>query len=44
MKPRKTMPYGAVWDYYCLKKGVQVGDAWLEEVKQYERNVLARRR
>ncbi len=40
----KTMPRGAVWDYYCLKHNVPVGPAWLAEVKQYEREVLATRR
>jgi L-rhamnose isomerase len=32
----KTMPFGAVWDYYCLSRGVPVGRAWLEAVRQYE--------
>ncbi len=39
----KTMPCGAVWDYYCLRQNVPVGAAWLEEVRAYERIVLARR-
>jgi L-rhamnose isomerase len=39
----KTLPYGAVWDYYCQSQGVPVGAAWLEEVKAYERSVLAKR-
>ena len=39
----KTLPFGAVWDYYCLKSNVPVGDAWLDEVKAYEQNVLAKR-
>ncbi|MDR3639129.1 MAG: L-rhamnose isomerase [Isosphaeraceae bacterium] len=39
----KGFPFGAVWDYYCLTKGVPVGPAWLEEVRAYERDVLARR-
>ena len=39
----KTLPFGAVWDYYCLEQGVPVGGAWLEQVKQYEREVLAGR-
>jgi len=43
MEEAKTLPLGAVWDYYCLKESVPVGDAWLAEVKQYEKDVLARR-
>ena len=40
----KTLPFGAVWDYYCFKQHVPVGAQWLDEVKQYERAVLATRR
>ncbi len=32
----KTLPFGAVWDYYCRKKDVPAGEAWLKEVKDYE--------
>jgi L-rhamnose isomerase len=39
----KTLPYGAVWDYYCLTQNVPVGPAWLDEVRAYERDVLSRR-
>ncbi|MGC9329021.1 MAG: L-rhamnose isomerase, partial [Candidatus Hinthialibacter sp.] len=39
----KTMPFGAVWDYYCLKSDVPVGRAWIEEVKNYEKDVLSTR-
>jgi L-rhamnose isomerase len=39
----KTMPFGAVWDYHCLRQNVPVGPAWLDEVRAYERDVLARR-
>ncbi len=37
MEEQKSLPFGAVWDYYCLKSEVPVGAAWLDEVKQYER-------
>ncbi|MEI8247487.1 MAG: L-rhamnose isomerase [Lentisphaerota bacterium] len=39
----KSMPAGAVWDYYCMKQQVPVGDAWLKEVKSYEAEVLSKR-
>ncbi|MEE9429642.1 MAG: L-rhamnose isomerase [Melioribacteraceae bacterium] len=39
----KTMPFGAVWDYYCLSENIPTGMAWLEEVKTYEKNVLSKR-
>jgi L-rhamnose isomerase len=39
----KSLPFGAVWDFYCETKGVPVGEAWLAEVKRYEKNVLSKR-
>ncbi len=39
----KTLPFGAVWEYYCQKQGLPVGTAWLDEVKRYEKDVLGKR-
>jgi L-rhamnose isomerase len=39
----KTLPYGAVWDYYCQRESVPVGSSWLEEIRQYESDVLSQR-
>jgi L-rhamnose isomerase len=39
----KTLPFGAVWDYYCENKGVPAGEKWLAEVKHYEKAVLSKR-
>ena len=39
----KTMPFGAVWDYYCTKMEVPPAQTWLDEVKAYEKDVLAKR-
>lgn len=39
----KGLPFGAVWDQFCLSKGVPVGPALIEEVRRYERAVLAGR-
>lgn len=39
----RTLPFGAVWDYYCASKGVPVGEAWLAEVQTYEKEVLSQR-
>jgi L-rhamnose isomerase len=39
----KTLPLGAVWDYYCLEQDVPVGAAWLGEVRRYEQRVLVQR-
>lgn len=40
----KALPFGAVWDFYCEMKRVPVGDAWLNEVKKYEREVSSNRK
>lgn len=39
----KSLPFGAIWDYYCSSKSVPVGDAWLPVVKKYEKDVLLAR-
>ena len=39
----RALPFGAVWDFYCERNGVPVGEAWLAEVKRYERAVLSKR-
>jgi len=43
LEENKTLPHGAVWDFYCRQSGVPVGVAWLDEVKRYERDVLLKR-
>jgi L-rhamnose isomerase len=39
----KTLPFGAVWDYYCTKHDVPAESDWLKEVKDYEANVTSKR-
>jgi L-rhamnose isomerase len=39
----KGMPFGAVWDYYCMTQSVPVGIGFMDEIRAYERQVLARR-
>ncbi len=39
----KTMPVGAIWDYYCMQKGVPLGLAYMDTIKDYEKRVLSRR-
>ncbi len=38
-----ALPFGAVWDYYCLTEDVPIGEGWLTEVRKYERIVLRKR-
>jgi len=39
----KTKPYGAVYDYYCAKENVPVGEDYIGEIQKYEADVLSRR-
>ena len=39
----KTKPFGAVYDYYCLKNKVPVGQNYIEEIMKYEKDVLIKR-
>jgi len=39
----KGMPFGAVWDYYCQQQNVPVGVSFMDEIHNYEKQVLARR-
>jgi L-rhamnose isomerase len=39
----KTKPFGAVWDYYCVKENVPVGEEFITEIQQYEKDVLLKR-
>ncbi|NLG57572.1 MAG: L-rhamnose isomerase [Clostridiales bacterium] len=43
LEERRTLPLGAVWNYYCQTRGVLPDGAWLEKVKAYEKTVLAQR-
>ncbi|MGI6114482.1 MAG: L-rhamnose isomerase [Mahellales bacterium] len=39
----KNLPWTDVWNYFCHINNVPVGDQWLDEVKKYEKEVLAKR-
>ena len=43
MEEAKTLPLGAVYDYFQLKNNVPVGESYLAEVEQYEKDVLSKR-
>ncbi len=40
----KTMPFGAVWDYYCTLQEVPMDDQLIGEVADYEAQVLGGRK
>jgi L-rhamnose isomerase len=39
----KSLPWGAVWDYYCARAGMPPRDAWLADIRAYEKDVLSLR-
>jgi L-rhamnose isomerase len=39
----KTKPFGTVFDYYCLKNKVLVGQDYIDEIMKYEKEVLLKR-
>jgi L-rhamnose isomerase len=39
----KSKPFGAVWDYYCMKNNVPVGQDYIAEIVKYEKEVLRKR-
>lgn len=39
----KSLPFAAVWDYYCMGAGVPMGRDWIKQVKDYEKRVLSHR-
>jgi L-rhamnose isomerase len=43
LEEQKSLPWTAVWDYYCAHKNVPVGVAWFDEIRQYEAQVLSKR-
>ena len=43
LEEAKTLPWNAVWDMFCLRNGVPVGDEFIAEVEQYEKDVTSKR-
>jgi len=39
----KALPFGAVWNYYCLQQSVPVGYAIMDEIRAYEAGVQSLR-
>ncbi|HNY87300.1 MAG TPA: L-rhamnose isomerase [Candidatus Hydrogenedentes bacterium] len=39
----KALPFGAVWDQYCVRQGVPAGGAWMADILNYEAEVLSKR-
>jgi L-rhamnose isomerase len=40
---QKTKPFGAVYDYYCMRSNVPVAEDYVDVIQQYENDVLKKR-
>ena len=43
LEEEKTLPEGAVYDYYSLTHNLPVGEEFIQSVSEYEKNVLSKR-
>ena len=43
LEEAKSLPWNAVWDYFCLKNNIAVGEDYIAEIQQYERDVTSKR-
>ncbi|MDR1593956.1 MAG: L-rhamnose isomerase [Prevotellaceae bacterium] len=43
LEEAKILPWNAVWDYFCLKNDVAVGEDYISEIQQYEKDVTSKR-
>lgn len=39
----KSLPWGAVWDMFCLQNDVPVGESFIPEIEKYEAEVTGKR-
>jgi len=44
LEEAKTLPWNAVWDYFCLKNDIAVGEDYIAEIQQYEKEVTSKRK
>lgn len=43
LEEAKSLPWNAVWDMFCLKNNVPVGEDFIDEIKKYETEVTSKR-
>ena len=43
LEESKSLPWNAVWDMFCLKNNVPVGEAFIAEIQKYETEVTSKR-
>lgn len=43
LEEAKSLPWNAVWDYFCLKNNIAIGEDYIAEVQQYEKAATSKR-
>ena len=43
LEEAKTLPFGAIYDYFNMKNNVPVGEEYFADVEKYEAEVLSKR-
>lgn len=43
LEEAKALPWNAVWDMFCLRNNVPVGEEFIPEIEKYEANVTSKR-
>ncbi|MDR0371894.1 MAG: L-rhamnose isomerase [Prevotellaceae bacterium] len=43
LEEAKVLPWNAVWDMFCLKNNIAIGEDYIAEVQQYEKEVTSKR-
>ncbi len=43
LEEAKSLPWNAVWDMFCLRNDVPVGEAFIPEIQKYEAEVTSKR-
>jgi L-rhamnose isomerase len=43
LEEAKGLPWNTVWDYFCLKNDIPVGEDYIADIQKYEKEVTSRR-
>lgn len=43
LEEAKSLPWNAIWDYFCMKNDIAIGEDYITEVQQYEKDVTSKR-
>jgi len=43
LEEAKSLPWNAVWDYFCFKNNIPVGEDYIADIQRYEKDVTSKR-